>query len=162
MPQLDPAVFSPQLFWLAISFIVLYVVMARIALPRIGRVIEERRDRVADDLDQAEKFKAQTETALAEYEAALAQARAKAQGIAQEMRAELDKETAAQEARLSEQLNAKLEEAEARIAQTKAKALESLDDIATDVTAALVERLSGQKPGADDLQTAVSSARKSS
>lgn len=159
MPQLDPASFAPQLFWLVLSFVVLYVAMARIALPRIAAVLETRRHRIADDLEQAAKFKAQTEAALAAYEASMATARARAQSIAQETRAKLDKEIAEQEARLAERLNRKVEEADARIAATKAKALENLDEIAGDVTAALVERLSGAKPGANDIAAALAGVR---
>jgi F-type H+-transporting ATPase subunit b len=78
MPQLEIADFAPQLIWLTITFVTLYLVMARIALPRIGAVIEERRDRIADDLDQAEQLKQKTEKAIAAYEQALAQSRAEA------------------------------------------------------------------------------------
>lgn len=159
MPQLDTATFAPQLFWLVLSFAVLYVAMARIALPRIAAVLEIRRHRIADDLEQAGQFKAQTEAALAAYEASMATARARAQSIAQETRAKLDKEIAEQEARLAEKLNRKVEEADARIAATKTKALENLNEIAGEVTAALVERLSGAKPGANDIAAALANVR---
>jgi F-type H+-transporting ATPase subunit b len=160
MPQLDPAVFSPQLFWLFVSFAVLYFVMVRFALPRIGRVIEERSDHIADDLDQAEKLRAQAEVALAEYEAALARARAQAQTISQEMRAKLNKETAEQEARMNERLMARLAEAESRISATRASAMENLETIAADVAGAVVERLSGGRPTTDEVSAAVATARK--
>ena len=70
-PPLDPATFVPQLVWLAIAFGLLYLLLSRVALPRVGEVIEERADRIRRDLDQAEKLKAETEGALAAYEQAL-------------------------------------------------------------------------------------------
>src|SRR3569623_2748389 len=75
LPQLNPHHFTPQLFWLALTFIALLFVMSRIALPRVGEVIEERRDRIRRDLDAAARLKDETDKALAEYEKALADAR---------------------------------------------------------------------------------------
>ncbi len=86
MPQLEFHTFVPQLVWLVIVFGYLYVMMSRVALPRIATVLEERRDRIADDLDQAEQFKRQTDEAIEAYEKALAEARAKAHEVAQETR----------------------------------------------------------------------------
>jgi F-type H+-transporting ATPase subunit b len=74
LPQLNPADFSPQLVWLALTFVVLYFILARVALPRIGEVIEERKDRVQRDLQAAERFKQETDEALAAYEKALSEA----------------------------------------------------------------------------------------
>src|SRR5258705_2117824 len=85
-PPLDPGTFAPQLIWLALTFGLLYVLLKRVALPRIGEVIEERGDRVRRDLEQAEKLKGDTEQALAGYEQALGEARAKAGAIAKGVR----------------------------------------------------------------------------
>src|SRR6185295_5936293 len=85
-PPLDPGTFAPQLVWLAISFGLLYVLLKRVALPRVGEVIEERADRIRRDLDQAEKLKTETARALAAYEQALAEARGRANGIVKTMR----------------------------------------------------------------------------
>ena len=86
-PPLDPDTFAPQLVWLALTFGLLYLILKRVALPRVGEVIEERADRVKRDLAQAEKLKTDTAAALADYEQALAEARAKANAIAKGMRA---------------------------------------------------------------------------
>ena len=89
LPQLNVADFAPQLIWLALTFGLLYLIMSRVALPRIGEVIEERSQRIQRDLDEAERLKGETEKALGAYEQALAEARAKAQGIAKETRDKL-------------------------------------------------------------------------
>ncbi len=90
LPQLNPADFSPQLIWLALTFVVLYLILARVALPRIGEVLDERRDRVQRDLDAAERFKTDTDAALAAYEKALSDAHGKASSMAKDVRDKLD------------------------------------------------------------------------
>ena len=86
LPQLNPDHFTPQLFWLAVTFLILLFVMQKIALPRVGEVIEERRDRIKRDIDAATRLKIETDRALADYEKALADARSNASGIAKETR----------------------------------------------------------------------------
>ncbi len=144
MPQLDFATFAPQLVWLTIVFGVLYLVMARVALPRIATVIEERRDRIADDLDTATQLKRNTEDAITSYETALQDARAKAHAIAQETRDRLSAETDARRAELEGQLNARIKEADARIKTTKDKALSNVRDVAVDVADAIAGQLLGE------------------
>ena len=144
LPQLNPADFAPQLIWLAITFAILYFILARVALPRIGEVIEERRDRVQRDLDAAERFKKDTDAALAAYERALSEARAKASSMAKDMRDKLAAETDKERASVEGQLSAKLADAEARIAATKTKALSSVTEIAAETASAVVSKLLGE------------------
>lgn len=141
MPQLDFATFAPQLIWLAITFSVLYIIMSRVALPRIATVIEERRDRIADDLDTAAQLKRDTEDAITSYETALADARAKAHTIAQETRDRLSAETDSHRADLEGQLASRIADAEKRIAATKESALENVREVAVDVADAIVGQL---------------------
>ena len=154
-PPLDPGTFVPQLVWLALTFGLLYLLLKRVVLPRVGEVIEERSDRVRRDLQQAEKLKADTEAALSHYEQALLEARAKANAIAKGMRetltAEVDKECAKVEAAIA----AELAEAERRIADTKTRALASVGDIAGEVAGAIVSRLIGKEVSKDEVQKAL-------
>lgn len=99
-PPFDPTYFPSQLFWLAISFIALYIALDRFILPKIKTTIEDRKDRIADDLDAAAQAKADAEAAGEAYEQALADARSKAHGIAGETRKALDAELAADLPRL--------------------------------------------------------------
>ena len=144
-PPLDPSTFAPQLIWLAITFAVLYVIMSRVALPKIGTVIEERRDRIAGDLDQAEQLKKKTEAAIASYEQALAEARAKAHAIAQEARDKLNADMDAERASVDKEIAAKTAEAEARIAASKEQALAHVNEVAVDTASAIVTALIGGK-----------------
>lgn len=84
MPQLNPLDWAPQLIWLVITFGVLYLLMKWVALPKIGSVIEMRQGRIAGDLEAADKLRRETQEAIAAYEQALAEAKARAHGIAQE------------------------------------------------------------------------------
>ena len=145
MPQLDFSTYTPQLIWLVIVFTSLYLIMARIALPRIATVIEERRDRIADDLDQATQLKQQTEGAIKAYETALAEARAKAHIIAQETRDKLNAETDRRRRELDAQLEERVRDAEAQIRKTKEAALQNVRGIAVDVASALVAQLLGEE-----------------
>jgi F-type H+-transporting ATPase subunit b len=154
-PPLDPGTFAPQLVWLALSFGLLYLLLKRVALPRVGEVIEERADRVRRDLEQAEKLKADTEAALANYEQALGEARTKANAIAKGMRDRLTAEVDKERAKVDAAIAAKLAEAERRIAEAKAKALASVGDIASEVAGAIVARLIGKEVSKDEVQKAL-------
>ena len=134
--------------------------MAKVALPRVGAIIESRQKRIADDLAGAAPLKAESDAAIAAYEKALADARARAQAIANETR---DKQAAAAEAtrkRLEGELNAKLAEAEKTIAATKQAAMANVRGIAADATKAIVERLIGTAPTDSAVDAAVADALK--
>lgn len=158
-PPFDPRTFASQLFWLALSFGALYFLMARIALPRIGEVIEERRDRIQRDLDEAARLKSETDAALKAYEQSLADARGKAQGLANDTRDRLTTETEAERHRVEGELNAKLAETEKRIAETKERALSSVDEIAASTASDVVQRLTGQSVSEDEVRRALATAR---
>lgn len=154
-PPLDPGTFAPQLVWLALTFGLLYLLLKRVVLPRVGEVIEERADRIKRDLEQAEKLKVDTEVALADYEQALGEARTKANAIAKGMRDKLTAEVDKERAKVDAAITAKLAEAERRIADTKARALASVGDIASEVAGAIVSRLIGKEVSKDEVQRAL-------
>jgi F-type H+-transporting ATPase subunit b len=158
MPQLDFGDYAPQLVWLVITFGIMYLLMARVALPRIATVIEERRDRIANDLAQADQLRRETDQAIAAYEKALADAKARANAIAQDTRDRLNEELERERAEKEAEIHERLEQAEAEIARTKQQALSHVEEIARDTTAALVEQLLGEKAGQDSLDKAVANA----
>ncbi|MFN3835400.1 MAG: F0F1 ATP synthase subunit B [Glycocaulis sp.] len=158
-PPFDPTYFASQLFWLAISFAVLYFLLSRWLLPRIGSAIEERKDRIADDLDAAASLKAQADEAVKTYERSLAEARAKAQSVAGEARAEAEREAAEETARIEAELATRQEAAEARIAEARAKALGEVRNVAADVAASVAEHLAGLKVKKAEAEKAVDEVR---
>lgn len=155
MPQLDFATWPPQLIWLAITFGILYLVISKLALPKIGGTIESRQNRIASDLDEAQRLKDDSEKAIVAYETALAEAKARAHSIAQETRDSLNAEIEAERAKLDAQLNSRLADAEARIAATKAEALKSVEQVATEAAGAIVSRLIGGKTTAAAVKKAI-------
>ena len=160
MPQLNPLDWAPQLIWLAITFSILYLLMKRVALPKIGSVIEARASRISGDLEAADKLRRQTEEAVAAFEQALAEAKARAHGIAEDARNRLKEEVAAERAALDRELARKSEEAEARIQQAKISALKDVNAVAVETAAEIVQRLIGVAPAKPEVSAAVTAARK--
>jgi F-type H+-transporting ATPase subunit b len=157
-PPFDATTFASQLLWLAITFAVLYYLMARVAVPRIAGIIEDRRDRIASDLDMADRLKTDSEEALAAYEKALAEARAKAFAIAETAREEARASVEARRAEVEAGLNKKLAAAETRIAEIKQAALADVGAIAGEATQAIVKSLIDADVAADEVGEAVSGA----
>jgi F-type H+-transporting ATPase subunit b len=159
-PPFNSQTFPSQLVWLAIFFILLYVLMAKWALPQVGRVIDNRQKRIADDIAEAERLKAQSDEAVAAYEKALADARARAQAIANETREQQQAQAGATRKTLEDGLNTKLAEAEKSIVATKQAAMANVRAIAEDAARAIVERLIGTAPNDKAVADAVADALK--
>lgn len=155
LPQLDLSNWPSQLFWLAIFFGALYWLMASYFLPRIGAMIEERRDRIADDLDQAAESKQQAEGAEKAYAKALADATAKAQAIAAETRARLAGEIAEMSAEAEAKADEALAAAEARIAAMKTDASKKVREAAAETARAVVAALIDETPTAEAVAAAM-------
>src|SRR5262245_62075311 len=130
MPQLNPLDWGPQLIWLLITFSILYLLMKRIALPRIGSVIDARNARIAKDLETADKLRRETQEAIAAYEQAVAEAKQRAHAIAEEGRQKLKDELAGERAKLEADLAAKATEAERRIEAARSSALKEVSTVA--------------------------------
>jgi F-type H+-transporting ATPase subunit b len=158
MPQLNINDFAPQLIWLAISFVALYLIMSRVALPRVGQILEERANRIAGDLAAAAKLREDTEKAIADYEQALADAKARAQGIARQARDEMTRDIERQRAEVDHTIAAQTSDAEKRINTMKEAALSHVGEIATDTAEALLARLLGKTVPRSELQGAVNEA----
>ena len=139
LPQLDFDTWPSQIFWLAVALIALYQLMSKIALPRISSVLEERADAIADDLDRAEEFKRKAEEAQAAYDRALAEARAKAQAIAAETRAQIQAQVDAEMTRADAEISARAAESETRIREIRDSAMASVEAVATETAGAVVE-----------------------
>lgn len=160
MPQLDIAYFPPQLVWLAITFVVLYFLMAKLAIPRISDVLESRQNRISSDLEEARRLSEDAEKAKADYEASLADSRAKAHGIVSELKASMAKEQDASKAKLDEKLATKAQEAEAGIKSAKETALSHVREIAADAAKSTVSKLVALDVSEADISAAVDASMK--
>ena len=160
-PPFQSQTFASQLVWLVVAFVLLYVLMSKLALPRVASIIEARQKRIEGDLAEAGRLKTQSDEAVAAYEKALADARARAQTIANETRDKQAAEAAARRKTLEGELNQKLAEAEKTIAATKQAAMSNVRAIAEDATRAIVEKLIGSAPSEKAVADAVTAALKS-
>ncbi len=158
-PPFDAANFPSQLLWLAISFGALYYFMAKKALPRVGAVIQERKARIAKDLDDATAMQQKADAAAAAHQKALNEARARAQSVAQAARDQLAAESDAKRKALESELAAKFAASEREIAAKRAEAMGNDAAIAREATAAIVERLIGRAAPAKAIADAVDSAK---
>ena len=143
-PPFETSTFASQLLWFAITFVVLYLVMSRVALPQIGSIIDKRKSRIDGDLKEAERLKGETDKAIAAYETALAEARKNAHAIAEETRTSIKADLDGKRKAVEEDLGKKVAEAEARIGRNKDEALGRVSEIASDTAAALVTQLTGE------------------
>ena len=160
LPQLDTTTFASQLFWLIISLVVLYTVLSRLALPKIQGVLADRHGRIKGDLDAAAQAKRDSEAALAGYDKALADARAKALKSSDELRNTVSAEINAKNDQASKQLAADTAKAEARIADMRKAAMARVGDVARETAADIIQKLSGEAANTADIEAAVSAALK--
>jgi F-type H+-transporting ATPase subunit b len=159
-PPFEKETFASQLFWLALTFVALYLLISRIAVPRIGGILEERSKRIEGDFAAAQRMKGESEAALAAYEKSLAEARNRAQAIGNEARDKAQQEGEERRKAQEAQLNADLAAAEKQIAATKSAAMANVRGIAVEAAGAIVERLIGTVPAAPAVAAAVDQALK--
>ena len=157
-PPFDPTYFASQLLWLAIVFGAFYVLMSRVAIPRIGAIVDARKDKMARDLAEAQRLKSETDAAAAAYEKALAEARRNAGAIASETRTKLNAEVDAKRHAAEASLSDKLSAAEAQIAEIKTKALAEVGGIARETAEAVIGQLSTAGASSDEIASAVNAA----
>ena len=158
-PPFDPTSFPSQILWLAIVFGGLYLLMSRVALPRVGEIIEARRTRIDSDLESAAAMQKQADEASAAYEKALSDAKAQAQTTAQQMRDRLAGQSEAERKTLETGLNAKLAASEAQIDATKAQAMTSVEAMATDTAAEIIRHITGAGAEQSEIARAVALAK---
>jgi F-type H+-transporting ATPase subunit b len=157
-PPFQKDTFASQLLWLAIFFVALYLIASKLALPRVGSIIADRRQRISGDLDEAARLKDAADAAIASYEKALADARTRAQAIAAETRDKINAEAEARRHAVEASLHAKLTAAEQTIAATRTAAMANVQIIAKEAAVAIVARLTGTAPSEAAATAAVKAA----
>ena len=159
MPQFDPGTFVSQIFWLIVTFGVLYFLIMPFFLEKLGKVRDERDDKIDGDLQRAERMKLDAEALMAEYEAKLAEARANAQAVAKVVADDVNAKTSAAQAELGEQLTTQLADAEQRISQAQDAALAELESTAAELAQGVVRRLANVEIDTNAAAAAVRDAR---
>ena len=161
MPQLDSSVFLTQLFWLALTFVPLYLILWKMVLPRIGDVLEARQDHIDADLGKATALRNEAEAVLAEYEKALAETRDKATAAIKQAGDEVALESARRHESFGQELAENAKAAEQRISAAKLAALGNIKAVAAEVARAATAKLIGDEPSPERLQHAIDEAVRS-
>ena len=159
-PPFEKNTYASQLVSLVIAFGALYLIVSRIALPRVGSLLDERQSAIEGDLAAAQALKDQSDSALKAYESELAGARSRAQAIGAETRDKLNAASEAQRKTLEDQLSVKLADAEKTIATTRESAMSNVRGIAAEAAAAIVQRLTGMLPDGKIVDSAVDASLK--
>jgi len=157
-PPFNPALYPSQLLWLAITFGLFYVFLKRVAVPRIGGILEVRQDRIDQDLGQAARLKQDADDAVAAYEQELAEARNRAHVIGQDARDGAKAHADATRKQVEAGLDQKLADAEAHIASIKSAAMREVGTIAADTAHAIIDRLVGTPVDQAEVAAAVKAA----
>ena len=160
MPQLDISTFTPQIVWLIITFGVLYLLMAKLALPRIGSILEQRQNRIEDNLAMAQNLKRESEVDAKSYETAILEAREQARTSTQLAIKEMSEESQRRQSELNDRLVNEVKSAEERIAQARKKAMSNISEMAEDIVLDAAESLIGITPNKDTIKNAVSAKLK--
>ncbi|MCB5203056.1 F0F1 ATP synthase subunit B [Neorhizobium sp. T786] len=157
-PPFDASTYPSQLLWLVITFGLFYLLMQKVIVPRVGGILEQRHDRIAQDLDEAARLKADADAAVETYEKELAAARSKAHTIGESARDAAKTKATSDRAAIEAELAQKLSAAEARIGEIKTQAFAQVGAIAEDTATAIVDQLIGAKASAGDIKAAVVAA----
>lgn len=159
LPQFDFSTWSSQIFWLVVTFGLLYFVLAKFILPRIGEGISERGDRIADDLDAASRMQKEAEQAGITYERVMADAKAKAHNIAETTRKSVDEDIQKDVDAAEAEFASKQAAAEDRINTIRSSALAQIDNVAADTVGAIVEKVGAIKPTAAQIKSAIAAVK---
>lgn len=159
-PPFQKETFASQLVSLTITFVALYLISSRLALPRVRQTIDDRQNTIEGDLARAQKLKDESDGALKAYEAELAAARTRAQAIGNETREKLNAAADAERKALEERLSVKLADAEKTIASTREAAMSNVRGIASDAATAIVQQLTGATPDQKLVDGAVDASMK--
>jgi F-type H+-transporting ATPase subunit b len=159
-PPFEKDTFASQLVSLLVAFVALYLIVSKIALPRVGGLLDARQNAIAGDLAEAQKLKDASDEALKAYESELAAARSRAHAIGAETREKLSAASEAERKKLEQRLAVKLAEAEKTIASTREAAMRNVRGIAAEAAAAIVQRLTGMSPDGKSVDSAVDACLK--
>ncbi len=158
MPQFDTSTWPGQIFWLLISFALVYAVLSRVFIPRMRHGIDTRRERIGDDMAEARRLRDEAEAQAEIARAQMAEGRARAQRTAADAKAKAAHEAAERQRLLQGELDARLTQAEGRIRVSRDQAMGQVRGIATETAAVLAEKLSGRPATTAEVDAAAARA----
>jgi F-type H+-transporting ATPase subunit b len=160
MPQLDPTYWASQAFWLILVFTILYISIAKLYLPKIKGNLDDRENKIKDDLDSANKFKDLSELKLKEYEKILENSKKEVIKIHIESKSKLDKDIQIKKDVMEKEIEIEISKAQKEIAELKKNSISDIQNISKDIASSIIENISGDKLNESSIRAAVEDASK--
>ena len=160
MPQLDPKYWASQAFWLILIFGILYFVTSKIYLPKIRNNLDTRENKIKDDLDNANKFKEQSEEKLKEYENILLNAKKDVAQILFDSKNTLDKDIKLKKEKIEKEIENEVVKAQIEITELKKNSVDSIQKISREIALSLIENISGDKLNESSIKAVVEDVSK--
>ena len=155
MPQLDPTYWASQAFWLILIFTLLYVALSKMFIPKIKESIDDRENKIKDDLDEAQKLKSVAEERLKEYEITIENAKKEVQKISFESKNKLSSEIQSKKKEIEREIEVEVKNAEHEIENLKKESLKSISTISEEMTSKVIEMMSGEPLNQSSIKAAV-------
>ena len=155
MPQLDPTYWASQAFWLILIFTLLYLTLSKMFIPKIKESIDNRDNKIKDDLDEAQKLKTIAEQKLKEYETTIEEAKKEVQKITFESKNKLNSEIQNKKKEIEEEINLELKNLEREIVNLQKNSVSSISAIAEEMTSKVIEMVSGEPLNQSSIKAAV-------
>ena len=160
MPQLDPTYWASQAFWLILVFTVLYISTAKFYLPKIKNNLDNRDNKIKDDLDSANKFKDLSELRLKEYEKILENSKKEVIKIHLDSKSKLDKDIQEKKDLMEREIDAEISKAQQEIVELKKNSISDIQNISKDLAADIIENISGAQLNESSIKAAVEDVSK--
>ncbi len=155
MPQLDPKYWASQAFWLILVFVILYISLSKFYLPKIKSNLDNRENKIKEDLENANKFKDQSEAKLKEYELILNKAKKEVNKIHFDSKTALDKDIQSKKEVIEKEIEKEILKAQKEISELKKNSISSIQNISENITANIIENISGDKLNESSVKSAV-------
>ena len=160
MPQLDPTYWASQAFWLILTFTVLYISIAKLYLPKIKNNLDDRENKIKDDLDAANKFKDLSELKLKEYEKILENSKKEVIKIHLDSKNKLDKDIQAKKDVMDKEIETEITKAQQEINELKKNSILDIQNISKDLASNIIENISGDKLNESSIKATVAEVAK--
>jgi len=160
MPQLDPTYWASQAFWLILTFTVLYISIAKLYLPKIKNNLDDRENKIKDDLDAANKFKDLSELKLKEYEKILENSKKEVIKIHLESKNKLDKDIQTKKDVMDKEIETEITKAQQEINELKKNSILDIQNISKDLASNIIENISGDKLNESSIKATIAEVAK--
>ena len=160
MPQLDPTYWASQAFWLVLVFLILYIATSKVYLPKIKKNLDDRDNKIKEDLDNANRFKDESEKKLKEYETIILNAKKEVAKIHLESKNILDKDIQSKKTKMEKEIELEISKTQKEIIELKKKSINAIQNISTEIASNIIENISGDKLNESSIKATVEDVSK--